>query len=149
FFLFLATLSTIARADPAIPIELPDGAAGIGFDDLRYDPSTKTLLIPAGRTGNLDLIDPATKKITAIGGFTTIDRYDAGHGQSLTSVDAGEGFLFATDRTARQLMVIDRNKGAIVSKVALAGPPDYVRFVAPTRELWVTEPHDKRIEIFS
>jgi hypothetical protein len=31
----------------------------------------------------------------------------------------------------------------------LAGHPDYVRWVGGTRELWVTEPQDERIEIFS
>ncbi len=142
-------IAATARAEPATPIALPDGAGGIGFDDLRYDAATRTLLIPAGRTGNLDLIDPETHNVTPIGGFSKIAKYDAGHGQSVTSVDADEGFLFATDRTAKKLMVIDRGKGAIVGETALAGPPDYVRFVAPTRELWVTEPHDKRIEVFS
>ena len=27
--------------------------------------------------------------------------------------------------------------------------PDYVRYVAPTHEVWVTEPREHRIEIFS
>jgi DNA-binding beta-propeller fold protein YncE len=147
--IFFAFAAAPALAEPATPIALPDGPGGIGFDDLRYDAATKTLLIPAGRTGNLDLIDPETRKVTPIGGFSKIAKYDAGHGQSVTSVDAGEGFLFATDRTAKKLLVIDRQKNAIVGSAVLAGGPDYIRFVAPTRELWVTEPHDKRIEIFS
>src|SRR5262245_4617561 len=45
-------------------LALPDGKAGIGFDDLRYDAALGRLLVPAGRTGNLDLIDPATQEIT-------------------------------------------------------------------------------------
>jgi hypothetical protein len=36
----------------------------------------------------------------------------------------------------------------IVSSVRLGGPPDYLRFVQTTGELWVTQPGKERIEIF-
>jgi DNA-binding beta-propeller fold protein YncE len=142
-------IGAAAWAEPATPLSLPDGRGGIGFDDLRYDAASNTLLIPAGRTGNVDLIDPGTKTVTPIAGFSKIATYDAGHGQSVTSVDAGEGYLFATDRTALTLAVVDRKTRKIARTVALASAPDYVRYVAPTRELWVTEPGKKRIEVFT
>lgn len=142
-------VSVSASAQPATPLALPDGRGGIGFDDLRYDAASSTLLIPAGRTGNVDLIDPATKSVTPIGGFTKIAKFDAGHGQSVTSVDAGEGYLFATDRTALALAVVDLKTHEIALRVPLASAPDYVRYVAPTREIWVTEPGKKRIEVFT
>src|SRR5437588_10491518 len=99
-------VSGAARADAPTPLSLPDGGGGIGFDDLRYDAASGMLLIPAGRTGNVDLVDPRTRAVTPIGGFSKVARYDAGHGQSVTSVDAGEGALFATDRTALTLAVV-------------------------------------------
>jgi hypothetical protein len=136
--------ATIAK-----PLALPDGRGGIGFDDLRYDPGSSLLLIPAGRTGNVDLIDPATGAVTPISGFTKMARYDEGHGQSVTSVDVGEGYLFATDRNALKLAVVDPKTRKIALQVALASAPDYVRYVGPTREVWVTEPGKKRIEIFT
>lgn len=142
-------LTPSARADTATALPLPDGKPGIGFDDLRYDAALGRLLIPAGRTGNVDLIDPVTAAITPISGFTKLPRYDAGHGQSVTSVDAGGGWLFATDRNALSLAVIDPKSRRIVARAPLASSPDYVRFVAPTHEVWVTEPGKKRIEIFS
>src|SRR5262245_45527135 len=128
------------------PLQLPDGKGGIGFDDLRYDAVSGRLLIPAGRTGNVDLIDPATKEITPIGGFSKSAKYSAGDGQSVTSVDAGAGLLFATDRTALRLAVIDPGQKKIVGEAALASAPDYVRYVAATKELWVTQPGKARIE---
>ena len=128
---------------------MPDGQGGIGFDDLRYDATSNTLLIPAGRTGNVDLIDPATAAVTPIAGFTKLPRYDEGHGQSVTSVDVGDGYLFATDRTALKLAVVDLKTHKIALQVPLASAPDYVRYVAPTREIWVTEPGKKRIEVFA
>jgi DNA-binding beta-propeller fold protein YncE len=148
----LLAFSAVAQADSAQPppLPLPDGKPGIGFDDLRYDATLARLLIPAGRTGNVDLVDPANPiAIVAIAGFTKLPRYDAGHGQSVTSVDAGAGFLFATDRNALSLAVIDPKSRRIAARVALASAPDYVRFVAPTHEVWVTEPGKKRIEVFT
>lgn len=131
------------------PLALPDGAAGIGFDDLRFDPAAGRVLVPAGRSGNLDLIDPATRQVTAIGGFSRAASYGEGHGQSVTSVDVGAGgVLYATDRSARTLDVVDAKARRIVAKVALAAGPDYVRWVAPVGEVWVTEPRRRAIEVF-
>jgi hypothetical protein len=45
---------------PDSAIQIPGGSAGIGFDDLRYSPSLKRVLVPAGRTGMFVLIDPRT-----------------------------------------------------------------------------------------
>ena len=42
-------------------IEIPGGSAGIGFDDLRFAPASGRVLVPAGRTGVLALVDPATR----------------------------------------------------------------------------------------
>lgn len=149
----LVFVVALAGAVPAFaqgkPLALPDGGGGIGFDDLRYDRRLDRVLVPAGRTGNVDLVDPATLAVTPIAGFSKVATYDTGHGQSVTSVDSGDGWLFATDRTAKKLTVIDPTTKKIVAEAPLAGTPDYVRFVAPTREVWVTEPGKKGIEVFT
>jgi DNA-binding beta-propeller fold protein YncE len=146
-----AVLGGAARGESQrpTPLPLPGGDAGIGFDDLRYSPVLGKLLIPAGRTGNVDLIDPKTGHIEAIAGFSRAKSYGQGHGQSVTSVDFGGGLLFATDRTARRVVTIDPAGRTIVADVDLAGAPDYVRYVSPTREVWVTEPSGSRIEVFA
>jgi len=145
----MRTLLAILVLASATPLPLPDGKGGIGFDDLRYDAASGRLLIPAGRTGNVDLIDPQTRAVTPIGGFTKVAKYNAGHGQSVTSVDAGEGLLFATDRSAQRLAVIDPKAKKIVGEAQLASAPDYVRYVGATHEIWVTQPGKSRIEVFS
>jgi hypothetical protein len=147
--LLLAGAAGAGEPTATTMLPLPDGNAGIGFDDLRFDPASNRLLVPAGRTGNVDLIDPATLAVTPIAGFSKLAKYDAGHGQSVTSVDAGEGWLFATDRTALELVVVDAKAKKIVARVKLASAPDYVRFVPTTREIWVTEPGKQRIEVFA
>lgn len=145
-------LCAAADAPTVKPLPLPDGKAGIGFDDLRFDAATDRLLIPAGRTGNVDVIDPKTLAITPIAGFSKLAKYDRGHGQSVTSIDAGDAgdnLLFATDRTALKLSVVDRKTNRVVAQAPLASAPDYVRFVPSPREVWVTEPGKKRIEVFA
>ncbi len=129
-------------------IQLPGGEGGIGLDDLRYSASLRRVLAPAGRTGSLDLVDPATGAITTIDGFGATGSYAGGHGDGTTSVDEGAGFLFAIDRTAKKVDVVDPAKRSIVSGATLAADPDYVRYVAATNELWVTEPDAEQIEIF-
>ena len=83
-----------------------------------------------------------------IGGFSAKPDYGGGHDESVTSADEGGGFLFATDRTSGRLEVVDPAARRIVAGSKLGGSPDYVRYVAPTEEVWVTEPDSERIEIF-
>ncbi|MGZ7078416.1 MAG: hypothetical protein ACXVJT_03285, partial [Thermoanaerobaculia bacterium] len=69
---------------PGTPvIALPDGRPGIGFDDLQFS-KTYGVLAPGGRSGYLDLVDPVTRAVTAIGGFSMEPLHFAGHNQGAT-----------------------------------------------------------------
>lgn len=131
------------------PLPLPNGAGGIGFDDLGFAPSINRILAPAGRTGNVDLIDPDTGHVTVIAGFSTENSFGGGHGESVTSADVGRGLLFATDRSAKRLDVIDLKTAKIVESAPLVAGPDYVRYVPDTNEVWVTQPRAGQIEVFT
>lgn len=143
-----------AAAPPSAPTEsiaLPDGARGIGFDDVQYGPGLKRILVPAGRTGRLVVIDPATKAMTSIGGFSSTTSFKGGHGEGTTSaaeLDGAAGLVVAIDRGSRTLKIADVKRSVIVASVKLAAGPDYVRVVPGTREVWVTEPSRKTIEVF-
>ncbi|HEX7476725.1 MAG TPA: hypothetical protein VF331_02860 [Polyangiales bacterium] len=134
-------------AGTAFPI--PQGEAGIGFDDLRYSSTLQRVLVPSGRAGALSLIEPQTGQLSAVRGFSTDAQYAGGHNFGVTSVDEGRGLLFVSDRTSKQAYAIDPKTLRIVCSVKLAAQPDYVRFVATRSELWVTEPDAEQIEIFS
>ena len=95
---------------------LPDGAGGIGFDDLRYDAALGQVLVPAGRTGKLDLVEPSTQAVTPIAGFSAQPHFGGGHDDGPTSADAGRGLIFVTDRTTRRLRVVDLATLNIVAK---------------------------------
>jgi DNA-binding beta-propeller fold protein YncE len=106
-------------------------------------------MVPGGSTGKLALIDPDSQKTEIIGGFSERTGYAGGHGEGITSSDAGRGLMYVTDRSARLLDIVDPQAKKIVAIARLASGPDYVRFVPDTNEVWVTEPSAERIEIFS
>lgn len=144
-----ASILLCAAAFAAQPIVLPGGEGGIGFDDMRWAPALRQVLVPAGRTGRLALIDPRSGRVQCIAGFTASAGSGEGHGAGSTSADAGAGLLFASDRNRRVVDIIDLGKKRIVADVALGGGPDYVRWVEPLGEVWVTEPSRKQIERFA
>jgi hypothetical protein len=129
-------------------LTIPNGEAGIGFDDLGFSTSLHRVLVPAGRTGALVLADPATLSFDLIAGFSATTDFGGGHGEGITSVSEGDGLLFVTDRDTKQLNVVDPGAKRVLSRAPLASSPDYVRFVASTHEVWVTEPDADRIEVF-
>lgn len=141
----------LAQSGPSqlTAIELPGGAGGVGFDDLRYAPELQRLLVPAGQTGHLVLVEPGSQELTLISGFGSGGEYRGGHGEGVTSADAGGGLLYAIDRTRQRLEVIDPDMMKIVAGADLEGSPDYVRYISPTHELWVTEPDREQIEVFT
>jgi hypothetical protein len=152
--LVVALLAATALAKPEIAkpatLALPGGERGIGFDDLMFSPALHRVLAPAGRTGKLDLIDPKTQKIESIGGFSAdAGSFAGGHGEGTTSADAGGGFVFASDRGRTEVVLVDAKTLAVTGRAKLAGGPDYVRWVEPTHEVWVTEPGKKQIELFA
>jgi DNA-binding beta-propeller fold protein YncE len=145
----MALAAVLAAASPTpTPLALPGGAGGIGFDDLVFSEELHALLVPAGRTGRLDLVDPRTGAIAEIGGFGASSARPRGHEQGTTSADAGGGLAFAVDRTGGTVAVVDPRTRRVVARARLGGGPDYVRWVAPTREVWVTEPGREEIEVF-
>jgi DNA-binding beta-propeller fold protein YncE len=144
-----ALVVSCASSPAGTSVDLPDGAAGSGFDDLRYSASLHRILAPAGRTGTLALVDPDTLAIGTVSGFSASGSYDGTHDFGATSVDEGHGLLFVTDRTSQTLDVVDPAAGTIVRSVGLGANPDYVRYVAATDEVWVTEPSASQIEVFS
>jgi DNA-binding beta-propeller fold protein YncE len=106
-------------------------------------------MAPAGRAGTVALVDPDSLDVTTISGFSQSASYDGGHDFGATSVDEGRGLLFVTDRTSGRLTVLDPKTSAVLGSARIGAGPDYVRYIAATNELWVTEPDAARIEIFS
>jgi len=142
--------NTLAPVDAgAVALPLPGGSPGVGFDDLRFSATLGQLLVPAGRSGSLDLVDPSSEAIASIGGFSAEATFDGSDAFGVTSADEGGALVYVADRTAGTLSVVDVHKKAVVAHAALAATPGYVRYVATTNEVWVTEPAKQQIEIFT
>jgi DNA-binding beta-propeller fold protein YncE len=146
-FLSLA-VAGCAREPAGQAVALPESSPGIGFDDLRYSASLHRLLVPGGRSGRLNLVNPDTPAVTSIPGFSTLGSYEGGHDDGPTSAEEADGRVYVTDRTSRTLLVVDPEGETIVGSTPLAAQPDYVRYVAQTNELWVSEPGGSQLEIF-
>ncbi|MBT2597215.1 YncE family protein [Arthrobacter sp. ISL-72] len=101
-----------------------------------YSSDLGQVLVPARGKG-LYRVDPAAAKATRV-------EYDG----SADSVDAGAGAIFVLDRSGPRIQVLDPG-GQIKSSVPPSARPDYLRYVAATREVWVTEPAKGGIEIFA
>jgi outer membrane protein assembly factor BamB len=144
----MSVLGAGCAAGPQVePVPLPDGAAGIGLDDLRYSSTMRGVLVPAGRTGDVDIVDGRTRAVSVIPGFSVQATFDGGHDFGATSAEEVDGTLYVTDRTTERIYAVDPARGAITASAALAASPDYVRD-AGGGELWVTEPDAEQIEIF-
>lgn len=142
----VALLLAAAGATAPVPVALPGGGGPIGFDDLRFSQELGLVLVPAGRTGRLDLVDPRTLAVESIPGFSEGTKA-GGHGDGTTSADSGAGLVFVADRTARTVSLVDGQSRRIVASARLGGVPDYVRWVDATGEVWVTEPGREAIEV--
>lgn len=133
---------------PQGTLPLPGGEAGLNLDDMIYSAALQRVIVPAGRTGDLDLIDPVSGQITVIPHVTPADSHAPGRGHGTTSADYGLGYLFAGDRTDSELVVVNAKTDAVRDRVRLASTPDYVRYATSREEVWVTEPQAKQIEVF-
>jgi hypothetical protein len=99
-FLLLG-LAACSSTPAGSAVEFPDGSPAIGFDDLRYSVALHRVLVPAGRSGRLNLVDPDTLAVTSIAGFSTKAEYSGDHDDGPTSVEEALGRLYVTDRTSR------------------------------------------------
>jgi DNA-binding beta-propeller fold protein YncE len=142
----LLVLTVLATAGAVVPLSLPGARGGAGFDDLRFSSDLRKLLVPGGRSGRLYLVDAKTRAVEAIAGFSAAAEGGRGHSEGTTSADSGEGLIFASDRNDRTLVVVDPATRRILAREKLGSTPDYVRWVAPLGEVWVTEPGAKAIE---
>lgn len=135
--------------EPTRIIAIPGGEHGIGFDDMDYVAQLHRIVVPAGQTGAIALIDPQRVALQLIPGVATPRTAVRGHGEGTTSAAYARGFLFASDRDTHQVVIVDLRKRFVLGRVALSAGPDYLRYDPVTSELWVTEPHAQQIEIFS
>ncbi|MGH8125373.1 MAG: YncE family protein, partial [Rhodanobacteraceae bacterium] len=140
-------LAASAPLPPQAVIRIPGGAHGIGFDDIGYSGKLDRITIPAGTTGNLVLMDPVTHALTIIPDVSTPPKVKSFR-EGTTSAIYAEGYLFASDHDPTEIVTINPRTHAVIGRTKLESGPDYIRYVARTHEIWVTEPGKAQIQVF-
>jgi len=140
-------LSTLLATFLATAISLPGGPP-VGMDYLTYDRDTNRVWVPAGNTGNVDVIDLGTGKVTTIGGFPTAPPRRPGRPRmGPSSATVGEGVVWIGNRGNNRLSGYDAKTLAPRGVVQLPSMPDGLAYSRTTHELWATTPGDKTITI--
>jgi len=132
---------------PNAVIKIPGGAHGIGFDDIGYAAPLHRITIPAGTTGNLVLMNPVTHALTVIPGVSAAPKVKSFREGTTSAIYAG-GYLFASDHDPTEIVTINPKTHAVIGRTRLESGPDYIRYVARTHEIWVTEPGKAQIQVF-
>jgi hypothetical protein len=99
------------------------------FDDLRFSPALGRVIAAPEGTGTIYLVHPDTSAIDKLSGLPT----------GVASIDADSRFVFALDRDAEEVLVVDASNGKVVTKGPVPGGPDYVRVSPLDNEVWVTK----------
>jgi DNA-binding beta-propeller fold protein YncE len=132
-----------------VTIALPGGPP-VGMDYLAYDAAHQRVWVPAGNTGNVDVVDTATGKVTPIGGLPTAPHQRPGRPVTIwgpSSATVGDGVVWVGNRADHQVCAFDAATLAKKSCVKLPSMPDGVQWVGATRELWVTTPESGAITV--
>jgi len=148
--LALAVTATAATHYDVRTIALPGGSErGIAMDYLAFDPSTKSLWVPAGNTGAVDVVDTATGTIRQITGLPTKE-IQAGERTRIvgpSSASTGNKVVYVGNRADATVCAYDSRSLRLVRCGQLDAMPDAVVFVPPANEVWVTTPRDQSIRI--
>jgi len=150
--MLFAVVAGIDPSSAAVPLGVPDatialsgGGRALDLDDLVYSSELGRIVVPAGQDGNLDFLDPMTRQISVM----PVARPTGEEGGVVSAALAGD-YIFTADAAAGEIAIVDLRSKSVVGRAKLAGKADYLRHVASTDEIWVTEPREKgRIEIFS
>ncbi len=130
-----------------IPLQLPGAKGLVAFDYFAYDSANHRLWVPAGNTGNVDVIDATTGHIRAIDGFPVTRVMLRGQPRLVgpSSVAIGDGVVYIGNRADSKVCIIDARTLVLGNCIAFAAPsagmasaPDGLLYVAATRELWAT-----------
>jgi DNA-binding beta-propeller fold protein YncE len=128
-------------------IALPGGPP-VGMDYLAFDAARGRVWVPAGNTGNVDVIDVASGKLTPLGGFATKPSTRPGRpNMGPSSVTVAGDTVWVGSRGDDSLCSFDAKTLAKGECIKLAAMPDGVQWVAATRELWVTTPREQTLTI--
>ncbi len=157
----VATVATVVAPAPAVAPKTPGfskkvialpgaGPDGVLMDYLMFDARTNSVWVPAGNTGNVDVIDTATGTVSKIEGFATKEtegqRGKRTVGPSAVTLGA-PGTVYIGSRGDSSICAVDEKALKKGTCGTLDAMPDGIAYVAATHEVWVTTPRDKSLRV--
>ena len=138
-----ASSEVTSLALPGAPVD------GVSLDYLVVDHARHRVWVPAGGTGNAVVIDTKTQELRKVEKFPTkeVERRGQKRMVGLSSATVGDGVVYLGNRADSSVCVVDAKTLERGACVTLPGSPDALAFVARTKEVWVTTPHDQAIVI--
>jgi sugar lactone lactonase YvrE len=140
-------LHLLFAADPATSVQLTTVAVPLpgihdsaSLDYFAVERAAGRVWIPESTTGAVHVLDLATKKMVAVGGFGA-DR------PGLNAVSLGDGRAFIGNRRTPELCTVDVRLLKKSACAPLTASSDGVAYVASTKEVWVTSPGDRMLTI--
>jgi DNA-binding beta-propeller fold protein YncE len=127
-------------------IALPGGPP-VGMDYVAYDAATDRIWLPAGNTGNVDVVDAKTGKVSVIGGFPTAPSTRPGRRVGPSSVTIAGDVAWVGNRADNRLSSFDARTLAPRATLRLDAMPDGLQYVRRTHEVWVTTPGARALTI--
>jgi hypothetical protein len=145
-------VSAPARLPPDLTarvVPLPGAKAPVTLDLVAYDRSSGRVWVPVGDTASVDVFQIATGTFRRVDGFKAVRREMHGHQRAMgpSSVTIGDGVAYVGTRSTSEVCAVDEASLTRGRCLALAASPDFVTFVAPAREVWVTLPRKQSIAV--
>ena len=130
-------------------IALPGATAPASLDYIAVDREAGRVWVPVGNTGSVDVLEIASGAFTRVDGFAVAERDFRGTKRTVgpSAVSLGGGFAFIGDRASNEVCAIQSTTLKRASCVKLASATDGVAYVASSKEVWVTTPHDKSLAV--
>ena len=140
--------SPAAAGSEVTAIALPGAPAdGVVLDYLAVDRARHRVWVPAGGTGNTDVIDTRTQELRRVEKFPTAEVERRGKKRVVgpSSATVGDGVVYVGNRGDSSVCAVDATTLARGGCVTVPSMPDGLAFIARTKEVWVTTPRDQSI----
>jgi DNA-binding beta-propeller fold protein YncE len=119
------------------------------MDYIAYDAAHHQVWVPAGNTASVDVIDTTDDKLTRLDGFATREMERKGKKRTVgpSAAAVGGDVIYIGNRGDSSVCAYDAATRAKKSCLTLDSMPDGIQVVASRREVWVTTPRDREIQI--
>ena len=130
-------------------VDLPGATAPVGIDLIAYERGRARVWVPVGDTGSVDVFDIGSRSFQRVDGFKTERREVRGRQRTLgpSAAAVGDGVAYVGNRGTNEVCAVDAPSLKMVGCVKLPTPADFLTYVAPAKELWVTTPKDQSLTV--